>query len=126
MGVSFKQSGDFKNLEDFGKRVKNQKMYERLDQFGKEGVAALASATPKHSGKTASSWSYKIEINKKNSRIAWYNSNLSKGYFPVAIMLQYGHATRGGGYVEGIDYINPALQDIFVRMADRMWKEVTK
>lgn len=127
MGIKIKQTGNFKNLENFGKRVQNRDIYKRLNQFGQQGVAALSSATPKKTGKTARSWSYKIETDgRRVTRIAWYNSNLSKDWFPVAIMLQYGHGTRNGGYVEGIDYINPALNTVFQRMAEEIWKEVTR
>lgn len=125
--LKVKQKGDFKNLEEFGKRIQNRDIYKRLHQFGQLGVAALASATPKDTGKTADSWYYRIERDGgRVSRIVWLNHNISNEWFPVAIMLQYGHATRNGGYVEGIDYINPALRDIFTMMAEEIWREVTK
>ena len=127
MPIKFTQKGDFKNLEDFGKRVQNHDIYKRLNRFGELGVAALASATPKKTGKTAASWSYKIETDGgRVSRIAWYNSNLSKDWFPVAIMLQYGHGTRNGGYVQGVDYINPALRSVFQKLAEDLWEEVKR
>lgn len=95
-----------------------------MQECGQQGVDALASATPEDSGLTASSWSYRIENNGKTSAIIWENSNLANGYFPVAIMLQYGHGTGTGGYVQGVDYINPAIKPVFDRIADTVWKVV--
>lgn len=94
-----------------------------LDKYGKEGVAALSAATPVDSGETANSWTYKIE--KKNGKvtIGFHNTNIQNGA-PIAILLQYGHGTKNGGWVEGRDYINPAIQPIFDKIADSAWKEV--
>ena len=122
--ISFRQKGDFSKLE---KMLKNSfgKNYRRvLEQYGREGVAALAAATPKDSGKTASSWEY--EITEKNGQLSvtWKNTNIHDGV-NIAIILQYGHGTRNGGYVQGRDYINPALRPIFEKMADAAWKEVS-
>lgn len=122
--ISFRQKGDFSKLE---KMLKNSfgKNYRRvLEQYGREGVAALAAATPKDSGKTASSWEY--EITEKNGQLSvtWKNTNVNDGV-NIAVILQYGHGTRNGGYVQGIDYINPALRPIFEKMADAAWKEVS-
>lgn len=89
------------------------------------GVEALSKATPKNSGKTASSWFYEIQRDNSSWIITWKNSNINNGV-PIAIVLQYGHATRNGGYIEGIDYINPALKPVFERIADSAWKEVTR
>ena len=96
-----------------------------LDKYGREGVAALASATPIESGRTASSWYYQVENKNGSASITFYNSNVNKGV-PIAIILQYGHGTRNGGFVQGRDYINPAIQPIFDRIADEAWREVTK
>jgi hypothetical protein len=97
-----------------------------LDKYGAEGVAALASATPVDTGETARSWYYKIERDKSGSfTLAFFNSNIQNGV-PIAIILQYGHGTRNGGWVEGRDYINPAIQPIFDRLADEAWREVKK
>ena len=96
-----------------------------LDKYGKEGVAALSAATPIDTGKTANSWSYKINRQNGSVSIDFYNSNFSNGV-PIAIILQYGHATNNGGWVQGRDYINPAIQPIFDKIAKNAWKEVTE
>lgn len=126
--VSISSKGNFKNFENFAKRATNKNLYKILNSFGKEGVAALSSATPKDTGKTASSWSYKVIINGKESSVNWYNSNTVYGPNgpSVAILIQYGHATKNGAWVKGIDYINPAMKNIFERMAEALWKEVTQ
>ena len=96
-----------------------------LDKYGREGVAALASATPVRTGKTAVSWKYEI-INKNGTvRIIWKNTNIQNGV-PIAVILQYGHATRNGGWVQGRDYINPAIQPVFDKIANEAWREVKK
>lgn len=123
--ISFRQKGDFSGLTRYLERAKNVAKIGDLDKYGREGVAALASATPVDSGLTASSWYYKIEHQNGSATISFYNSNVNKGV-PIAIILQYGHGTRNGGWVEGRDYINPAIQPIFDRIADAAWKEVTK
>ena len=94
-----------------------------MDQYGKEGVEALARATPKDTGKTAASWSYAVHKSDGRITITWSNSNIVDGV-PIAVILQYGHGTRNGGYVEGVDYINPAMRPIFERIAQRAWGEV--
>ena len=123
--ISFRQKGDFSNLTRYLERAKNVVKIGDLDKYGREGVAALASATPVDSGLTASSWYYKIKNQNGSVTISFYNSNVNKGV-PIAIILQYGHGTRNGGWVEGIDYIKPAIQPIFNKIADAAWKEVTK
>ena len=123
--ISFRQKGDFSKLDRYFERVKEAARLSVLDKYGREGVAALESATPKDSGETASSWYYRIEHNKGVSSIGFYNSNVNKGVL-IAIILQYGHGTGTGGWVEGRDYINPAIQPIFDRIVDDAWKEVTK
>ena len=123
--ISFRQKGDFSKLDRYFERVKEAARLSVLDKYGREGVAALESATPKDSGETASSWYYRIEHNKGFSSIGFYNSNVNKGVL-IAIILQYGHGTGTGGWVEGRDYINPAIQPIFDRIVDDAWKEVTK
>ena len=123
--ISFRQKGDFSKLTHFLEKTKESVRLGDLDKYGREGVAALASATPIDSGQTANSWYYKI-INKNGSAtIAFYNSNIQNGV-PIAIILQYGHGTRNGGWVQGRDYINPAIQPIFDKIANEAWKEVTK
>lgn len=122
--IRIKQKGDFKNTEKYLKSKKDR-IIHNLERYGEEGVQALAAATPKRSGLTASSWYYKIEYGKESSKISWHNSNIVDGY-PIAVLIQYGHGTGTGGFVQGIDYINPAIQPVFERIADAAWKEVTK
>ena len=123
--ISFRQKGDFSKLTSFLERAKDAVHIGDLDKFGREGVAALASATPIDSGQTANSWYYEIENKKGSVSITFNNSNIQNGV-PIAIILQYGHGTRNGGWVQGRDYINPAIQPIFDKIADSAWKEVTK
>ena len=123
--ISFRQKGDFSKLTRFLERAKNLVHLSDLDRYGREGVAALASATPVDTGKTAASWYYDIKINKESASITFNNSNIQNGV-PIAIILQYGHGTKNGGWVEGRDYINPVIQPIFDKIAEETWKEVTK
>ena len=123
--ISISQKGDFSKLTGFLERMKNVIKIGDLDKYGLEGVAALSAATPKESGLTANSWYYEIERSKDSVSISFHNSNVNKGV-PIAIILQYGHGTRNGGYVEGIDYINPAIQPLFNKIAEDAWEEVTK
>lgn len=123
--ISFRQQGDFSKLTRYFERIKETVKLGDLDKYGKEGVAALASATPTDTGLTASSWSYKIENRNDTVKIGFYNSNIQNGV-PIAIILQYGHGTRNGGWVAGRDYINPAIQPIFDQIAESAWREVTK
>lgn len=123
--ISFRHKGDFSKLTRFLERAKEVVHLGCLDKYGREGVAALASATPVDSGLTASSWYYKIENSHSSARVIFYNSNIQNGV-PIAIILQYGHGTRNGGWVQGRDYINPAIQPIFDKLADEAWREVVK
>ena len=122
--IHFRQKGDCSKLTRYFERVKKAVKLSDLDKYGREGVAALASATPIDSGKTANSWYYEIENKNGVIKISFLNSNINKGV-PIAIVLQYGHGTRNGGWVEGRDYINPAIQPIFNAIAENAWKEVT-
>ena len=123
--ITFRQKGDFSKFTKYLERVKQAVKLGDLDKYGREGVAALASATPVDSGKTASSWYYEI-INKSGSvTITFNNSNIQNGV-PIAVILQYGHGTGTGGWVEGRDYINPAVRPIFDKIANEAWREVTK
>lgn len=123
--ITIKHRGNFNNTERFLERVKNGKYLRQFDEYGRRGVEALASATPVDTGKTAASWYYEIVRNGKGSySIQWKNSNISDGVL-VAILIQYGHGTKNGAYVQGVDYINPALEPIFDIIADDAWKEVT-
>lgn len=123
--ISFRQKGDFSKLTNFLEKAKEAVKLGDLDKYGREGVAALASATPIDSGLTADSWYYKITNKNGSASITFYNSNIQNGC-PIAIILQYGHGTKNGGWVEGRDYINPAIQPIFDEIAENAWREVTK
>lgn len=122
--ISFRQKGDFKKLSKYLERAKEAAKIGVLDKYGREGVAALASATPTDTGKTAASWTYEIERQNGSVAIVFKNTNINKGV-PIAVILQYGHGTGTGGWVQGRDYINPAIQPIFDKIADTAWKEVT-
>ena len=123
--ITFRHKGDFSNLTKFLERAKEAARVGVLDKYGREGVAALASATPVDSGLTAASWYYTIENKKGSVTISFHNSNIQNGV-PIAVILQYGHGTGTGGWVEGRDYINPAIQPIFDKIVDSAWREVTK
>lgn len=122
--ISFSQKGDFSKLTKFLERLKEGVGASQLDKYGRAGVAALSSATPVDTGLTSQSWYYEIESSKEGASIAFYNSNNQQGV-NIAIILQYGHGTGTGGWVEGRDYINPAIQPIFDEIAESAWKEVT-
>lgn len=123
--IEVRQKGDFRKLSSFLEKSKESFKIGMLDKYGREGVTALQNATPKATGETANSWSY--QISRKNGIVSleFHNSHYNKGV-PIAIILQYGHATGTGGYVQGVDYINPALRPIFERLAEEAWKEVSK
>ncbi len=123
--ISFRHKGDFSKTERFLKRAKNASRPTNLDKYGQEGVAALSSATPVETGVTAGSWYYEIEKTDGRVKINFCNSNIQNGV-PIAVILQYGHGTRNGGWVEGQDYINPAIQPVFDKIAESAWREVTK
>lgn len=122
--ITFRQKGDFSKFNRYLERLKEAVKLGDLNKYGRQGVQALSSATPIESGKTANSWYYKINRTKESVSITFHNSNIQNGV-PIAIILQYGHGTGTGGYVEGRDYINPAIQPIFDRIAEDAWKEVT-
>lgn len=123
--IQFRQKGDFSKTTHFIERARNAVRLGILDKYGREGVAALSSATPMDSGTTAASWYYRIENRNGTARITFYNSNIQNGV-PIAIILQYGHGTGTGGWVEGTDYINPAIRPIFDQILKNAWEEVTK
>lgn len=123
--IKFELKGDFSKTKRFLEKTKNAIKVGELDKYGRAGVAALSSATPVDSGKTASSWYYEIERQNGKVIIHFNNSNIVNGV-PIAIILQYGHGTGTGGWVEGRDYINPAIQPIFDNIANSAWKEVTR
>lgn len=122
--VIVKQKGDFSKTEKFLNTINKKLYYRNLQKYAEQGVAALASATPIDSGTTANSWGYEIRQTKNSVSIYWTNSNVNKGV-PIAVIIQYGHGTRNGGYVQGRDYINPAMRPIFDKIAESVWKEVT-
>ena len=121
----FKHKGDFSKTSSYLQKVKSITRNIDLDSYGRQGVAALASATPVDTGLTASSWRYEIKRTNNTTSIEFLNSNIQNGV-PIAIVLQYGHGTRNGGWVEGRDYINPAIQPIFDKIAENAWKEVVR
>lgn len=124
--ITIKSTGDFKNTTKFlDKITKGNYIDNILNKYGQEGVDALAEATPKRTGLTASSWDYEIERDANGATIHWFNTNVIKDYYNVALYIQLGHGTKNGGYVQGIDYINPAMKPIFDELADKCWKEVT-
>ena len=123
--ITFRQKGDFSKITKYLEKVKEPVHLGILDKYGREGVAALSSATPQDTGLTASSWRYEIKKDKGSVRIIFCNDNIQNGV-PIAVILQYGHGTRNGGWVEGRDYINPAIQPLFDKIAESAWREVTK
>lgn len=122
--VQMSEKGDFKKTFKFLKAMQEKKFLSNLNKYGERGVQLLSENTPRDTGLTASSWYYKIEDDGNTLKLTWYNSNVKKDYFNVALMLQYGHATKNGGWVEGIDYINPALKPLFDEMEKDIWEEV--
>lgn len=122
--ISFSSKGSFSKTEKFLTKMSRGEIFQILDGLGKEGVSALAAATPTESGETAGAWGYTISRGIGRTTISWNNSHVVNGV-PIAIILQYGHGTGTGGYVEGRDYINPAIQPVFNKIADRAWKAVT-
>ncbi len=123
--IRVKQRGDFKKTEKFLKKSFGRNYINVLEKYAQQGVLALSAATPIDTGLTSISWEYEIIQNQGSISIVWKNTNINDGV-NIAIILQYGHGTQNGGYVTGIDYINPALKPIFDKMADAAWKEVTR
>ena len=126
MKIKFTHKGNFNHLEAFlAKSLKISPVIESiLRKYGKKGVEALTEATPKETGKTSESWKYDIVHENGVYRIVWSNTNTQNGV-NIAVLLQYGHATKNGGFVKGVDYVNPAIESIFQNMANEAWKEVT-
>lgn len=122
--ISVSSRGGFSKTEAFLRRARDLRI-QILRRYGEEGVRALSLATPKDTGETASSWYYQIKEDKTSTTIEWLNRHVEDGV-PIAIILQYGHGTNGGGYVEGIDYINPAMRPLFEEIANSVWKEVSR
>lgn len=124
MRVKFEVSGGFTKTERFLNRMKRREYLNVLDEFGRDGVQALRNATPVDSGATAEAWDYEIKRTRNYTEIVWTNSNINDGV-PIAVILQYGHGTGTGGYVQGRDYINPAIRPIFDKIVEKAWKVVT-
>lgn len=123
--IRVKCTGDFNKTTEFLKRAQKLDVKSILDKYGRQGVIALSSATPQDTGKAAMSWGYEIKQGSNGSSITWTNSNIEGG-IPVVVLIQYGHGTRNGGYVSGVDFINPAVKSIMDEIANEVWKEVTK
>lgn len=123
--ISVSVDGNFSKTERFFERIKELANKGQFDKYGEIGVKALSSATPKDTGLTSESWTYVIEHRFGKSSIVWSNTNTNDGA-NIAILIQYGHGLRGGGYVQGRDFINPAMRPIFDKIADDAWKEVTR
>lgn len=118
-------SGSFKNTEKFLKTVSKRRQYGWLDSYGIRGVDALSNATPKDTRETSKRWRYEVRETRGEITISWFNDNVDDR-IPIVILIQYGHATRNGGYVQGRDFINPAMQPLFDQMTDEIWKRVTR
>lgn len=123
--ITFRHKGNFSKTSKFLTRARSGDYLRVLEKYGRAGVAALASATPVDSGITSASWYYTIERGGGTTTISFGNANVNQGV-SIAIILQYGHGTGTGGWVQGRDYINPAIQPIFDQLADDAWREVTK
>lgn len=121
--INVKHRGNFNNIETFFRKMLKRDYFKALERYGQEGVNALKDATPVDTGLTASSWTYDISITGTEASITWYNTNVNK-HVNIALILDLGHGARNGGYIEGRQYINPAIQPIFDRIAEAAWKEV--
>ncbi len=125
MPIVFRHEGDWNKTDRFLRKAKNITRKINLDRYGQQGVELLRAMTPKDTGETAHSWDYHVENSKGRTAIVFTNSHVVDKV-PIAIVLQYGHATTNGGYVEGIDYINPAIQPLFEEILQNAWREVTR
>jgi len=125
MSIKFKSKGDFKHIQKFLIKHSKDVFRNMLEDYGRRGVAALASATPVNTGITKDSWYYQIRETDKSTFLSWHNSNATYRGTPIVILLRYGHATNKGGYVEGYDFIAPSIRPIFDEFTRTMWEEVT-
>lgn len=123
MSIIFTQRGDFNRTEKYLRGLKSKNYRPILERYANEGLTLLRSATPKESGVTADSWSYKINIDRSKFSIQWFNNHTNEG-IPIIILLQYGHGTTGGTFVEGRDFINPVMKPLFEKISENIWKEV--
>lgn len=124
MKVEFKHTGDFSKTQEFLLKLINKEYLIKLSEYGRQGVEALAAVTPKRTGLTAASWTYEILDDGKNTTIQWKNTNIQNG-LNIAVILDYGHGTGRGTYVQGRHYISPAIQPVFDKIAEECWKEIT-
>lgn len=124
MGISITTRGNWDQTASYLRRIQAVNL-DALEKYGRQGVAALAAATPVESSETANSWTYEIVKRRGYFSIRWRNTHINDGQV-IAVLLQYGHGTRNGGYVQGRDYINPAIQPIFDQIAEESWREVTR
>jgi hypothetical protein len=122
--IKFTHRGSFKNTERYLRKLSDLELRNILIKYGVQGVTALRSNTPKDTGETADMWDYELKTRRNGFSIYWTNSNINEG-IPIVILLQYGHGTRSGTFIEGVDFINPAMRPIFERIANDLWKEVT-
>lgn len=122
--ISATSPGNFDKTTKFLEFLKRGDMYNDLEQYGQRGVDALASATPRDTGETAQSWGYNIGRKKGKVTISWFNTHRVDGV-NIAVIIQYGHGTGTGGYVQGTEYINPAIRPIFDKIAEDVWRQVT-
>lgn len=125
MGIGFTSHGNWDKTEEFLRSASTKDITTSLAAFGDRGVSALAEATPSDTGETAASWYYEITHRKGYWSVRWHNSNLDENGTPIAVLIQYGHGTRNGGYVQGRDYIMPAIRPVFDALANEAWKVVT-
>ena len=123
--ITVTQVGDFHKTKEYLSHCSTEDLKKILSEYGKRGVELLAAATPKDTGTTAASWSYEI-VNDKNGASIYFKNSSFVGNTPIVILIRYGHATRNGGWVEGIDYINPALKPIFDQLAEKVWKDIVQ
>lgn len=122
--ITFRTKGSFKHTKKMLEKAYSCDLHNILQKYADEGVAALMSATPRDTGETAHHWGYEIVEERGRARISWTNDHMNDGV-PIAVLIQYGHATKNGGWVEGRDFINPAIQPVFDKIAEKAWKEVT-
>lgn len=125
MGFSLKSKGDYSKTKKFLENNKHLDLSSILETAGKQGLARLSAATPEDTGRAASSWNYEVEIGRNSSKVIWTNDDVTSRGDPIVLLIQYGHGTRNGGYVQPNDFINPAMQSLFNDIADTVWKEMT-
>ena len=123
--ISVTTKGDFRNFNKFVKNMSRRDYLKIVEKYARLGVEALSEATPIDTGETASQWDYEIYTTKRTTKIIWTNDNVTRDGTPIPILLQFGHATKDGGFVQGIDFINPAMAPVFEKMVEQVWKEVT-